>query len=108
MQKAYHGVNIRRICLIQASKEISSINRTAKMTTFESISNVYSIDPYDYLLTILTSPLISYDSVSSDLDRLAKTKNFTMFDRDLAANELPQWMFITPNMTNDGHDSSIV
>lgn len=54
------------------------------------------------------NPLISYDSVSSVDDRLAKTKNFTMFDSDLKNNKLPQWMFITPNMTNDGHDSSIV
>jgi hypothetical protein len=60
------------------------------------------------VLILVDSPLISYDSVSSDLDRLAKIKNFTLFDRDLAANTLPQWMFITPNMTNDGHDSSIV
>ncbi|KAI1847526.1 hypothetical protein JX265_000776 [Neoarthrinium moseri] len=53
------------------------------------------------------NPLMSYDSVTEDLNRLAKSKNFTMFDRDLAANTLPQWMFITPNMTNDGHDSSV-
>jgi hypothetical protein len=45
------------------------------------------------------SPLISYDSVATDVNRLAKTKNFTLFDRDLAANTLPQWMFITPNMS---------
>lgn len=50
---------------------------------------------------------MSYDSVTSSLTRLAKSKNFTMFDKDLANNALPQWMFITPNMTNDGHDSSI-
>jgi hypothetical protein len=74
------------------------------------------------------NPLVSYDSVSSDANRLAKTKNFTMFYQDLAANKLPQWMFITPNMSmlflcyptysdhganrrvplaNDGHDSSV-
>ncbi|PSS18502.1 hypothetical protein M430DRAFT_19095 [Amorphotheca resinae ATCC 22711] len=53
------------------------------------------------------NPLISYDSVTSDVDRLAKIKNFTMFYSDLEANKLPQWMFITPNMTNDGHDTSI-
>ncbi|KAI1171116.1 phosphoesterase family-domain-containing protein [Nemania sp. FL0916] len=53
------------------------------------------------------NPLISYDSVGTDVNRLAKTKNFTLFDRDLAANTLPQWMFITPNMTNDGHDTSV-
>ncbi|KAH8586538.1 phosphoesterase family-domain-containing protein [Bisporella sp. PMI_857] len=53
------------------------------------------------------NPLMSYDSVTSVEDRLAKIKNFTMFDRDLKNGQLPQWMFITPNMTNDGHDSSI-
>ncbi|KAJ9143073.1 Phosphoesterase family-domain-containing protein [Pleurostoma richardsiae] len=53
------------------------------------------------------NPLMSYDSVTQDPNRLAKSKNFTMFYQDLAANRLPQWMFITPNMTNDGHDSSV-
>ncbi|KAI0483714.1 phosphoesterase family-domain-containing protein [Xylaria cf. heliscus] len=53
------------------------------------------------------NPLVSYDSVGTDVNRLAKTKNFTLFDRDLAADTLPQWMFITPNMTNDGHDTSV-
>ena len=42
---------------------------------------------------------MSYDSVTSNDDRLAKCKNFTMFYRDLEANTLPQWMFITPNMS---------
>ncbi|KAJ5310811.1 uncharacterized protein N7443_003272 [Penicillium atrosanguineum] len=53
------------------------------------------------------SPLMSYNSVTSNTDRLAKSKNFTMFYEDLDNNKLPQWMFITPNMTNDGHDSSL-
>ncbi|KAI1369736.1 phosphoesterase family-domain-containing protein [Xylaria arbuscula] len=53
------------------------------------------------------NPVVSYDSVGTDINRLAKTKNFTLFDRDLANDSLPQWMFITPNMTNDGHDSSV-
>jgi hypothetical protein len=42
---------------------------------------------------------MSYDSVTSKLDRLAKIKNFTMFEEDLVNNALPQWMFITPNMS---------
>jgi phospholipase C len=50
---------------------------------------------------------MSYDSITSNTNRLAKCKNFTMFATDLANNALPQWMFITPNMTNDGHDSSV-
>ncbi len=55
---------------------------------------------------------MSYDSVTQDFDRLAKSKNFTMFYKDLAANTLPQWMFITPNMselpaTDLGLDSTL-
>jgi acid phosphatase len=34
-------------------------------------------------------------------------KNFTLFESDLKAQTLPQWSFITPNMTNDGHDTTI-
>jgi len=30
-----------------------------------------------------------------------------MFFKDLKDNKLPQWMFITPNMTSDGHDTSV-
>ncbi|KAK0103535.1 hypothetical protein ONS95_005555 [Cadophora gregata] len=53
------------------------------------------------------NPLMCYDSVTSVEDRLAKSKNFTMFQKELTQGLLPQWMFLTPNMTNDGHDSSI-
>jgi len=31
----------------------------------------------------------------------------TLFYSDLKADTLPQWMFITPNMTSDGHDTSV-
>lgn len=30
-----------------------------------------------------------------------------MFYEDLLSEKLPQWIFITPNMTNDGHDTSV-
>jgi acid phosphatase len=48
-----------------------------------------------------------FDSVAHNEDRRAKVKNLTMFQEDLKANKLPQWMFITPNMTSDAHDSSV-
>jgi hypothetical protein len=92
------------------------------MITYGSISKLH-VFVSDVLELICCSPLISYDSVTSNLDRLAKIKNFTMFYEDLANNALPQWMFITPNMSesceylvflstdnvlvNDGHDSSV-
>jgi acid phosphatase len=53
------------------------------------------------------NPLIIYDSVASNATRLSLIKNFTSFESDLAAKTLPQWSFMTPNMTNDGHDTTI-
>lgn len=64
---------------------------------YESTSKVY-LCPHKGIV-LISSPLMSYDSVTSKLDRLAKIKNFTMFEEDLANNALPQWMFITPNMS---------
>jgi len=65
---------------------------------FGSISKLW-VCPYNHTALIIYSPLMSYDSVTSNLDRLAKIKNFTMFEEDLQNNALPQWMFITPNMS---------
>jgi acid phosphatase len=48
------------------------------------------------------NPAVLYDSIAQNAGRLAKTKPLTMFNDDLNKNQLPQWMFITPNMTSDG------
>ncbi|KAI4912457.1 hypothetical protein J4E90_005861 [Alternaria incomplexa] len=53
------------------------------------------------------NPAVLYDSVAQKTERLAKTKPLTMFKEDMDKNQLPQWMFITPNMTSDGHDSTV-
>lgn len=53
------------------------------------------------------NPAILYDSVTNNPNRLACIKNLTMFQKDLKEDKLPQWMFITPNMTSDGHDTSV-
>lgn len=52
------------------------------------------------------NPLILYDSISKDPIRCRQIKNFTSFYEDLKDHKLPQHMFITPNMTNDAHDTS--
>lgn len=51
--------------------------------------------------------MMSYNSATGDINRLAKSKNLTIFHEELASNTLPQWIWVTPNMTSDGHDSSI-
>ncbi|KAK3945500.1 hypothetical protein QBC46DRAFT_302541 [Diplogelasinospora grovesii] len=52
-------------------------------------------------------PLILYDSVASNSSRVRQIKNFTSFTADLEAKTFPQWSFVTPNMTNDAHDTNI-
>ncbi|SCV05088.1 LANO_0G18206g1_1 [Lachancea nothofagi CBS 11611] len=53
------------------------------------------------------NPLALYDSVNTNPDRSANIKNFTMFYNDLNSSSLPQYSIITPNMTNDAHDTTI-
>lgn len=60
------------------------------------------------------NPAILHESVTKNPSRLAQVKNMSLtntrrseFHKDLAANKLPQWLFITPNMTSDGHDTSV-
>jgi len=53
------------------------------------------------------NPGILFNSVDNVEDRLAKIKNTTIFQKELEENKLPQWIFITPNMTSDGHDTSV-
>lgn len=52
-------------------------------------------------------PLILFQSVTNNATRLSLIKNFTSFNSDLKAQTLPQWSFITPNMTDDGHDTTV-
>jgi acid phosphatase len=52
-------------------------------------------------------PLILFQSVTNNDTRLKLIKNFAEFDKDLSQKQLPQWAFITPNMTNDGHDTNV-
>ncbi|KAF8241983.1 acid phosphatase [Wilcoxina mikolae CBS 423.85] len=53
------------------------------------------------------NPLVIFNSVAERKERLALIKNTTLFVEDLDSKSLPQWMFITPNMTSDGHDTSV-
>lgn len=53
------------------------------------------------------NPLVMFDSVTENDTRLRQIKNFTTFFDDLNNQKLPQHMFITPNMTNDAHDTNI-
>ncbi|KAI6026875.1 hypothetical protein PISMIDRAFT_689508 [Pisolithus microcarpus 441] len=53
------------------------------------------------------SPLVSYDSVNQNSTRLARIRNFNDFAYDVGNNTLPQWLFVTPNMKDNGHDTGV-
>ncbi|KAI0292821.1 hypothetical protein B0F90DRAFT_1671031 [Multifurca ochricompacta] len=39
--------------------------------------------------------------------RPVQIRNFNDFAVDVNASTIPQWLFVTPNMVNDGHDTDI-
>lgn len=67
---------------------------------------------YDYVRK--HNPGIHFDSIVNDEARVNRITTFSQVDSsksqfhdDLNAGTLPQWMFITPNMTSDGHNTDI-
>ncbi|KAJ5185184.1 Phosphoesterase [Penicillium cf. griseofulvum] len=53
------------------------------------------------------NPMVLYDSVVVNDTRARSIKSFEDFENDIRDKKLPQWAFITPNMTNDAHDTNI-
>ncbi|KAH8093090.1 phosphoesterase family-domain-containing protein [Cristinia sonorae] len=53
------------------------------------------------------NPPVLYDSITSVPERLARIRNFNDFAADVNASAIPQWVFVTPNMMNDAHDTDI-
>jgi phospholipase C len=53
------------------------------------------------------NPFIYFDNVRNDPARCNKIVPFTQFATDLQASALPDFVWITPNMCNDGHDCPI-
>ncbi|KAE8450850.1 hypothetical protein EG329_005763 [Mollisiaceae sp. DMI_Dod_QoI] len=53
------------------------------------------------------NPFISFDSINFNGTRLANVLSFEDFDRDVKANTLPQYMHLSPDMLNDGHNTTL-
>ncbi|TVY81005.1 putative acid phosphatase [Lachnellula suecica] len=53
------------------------------------------------------NPFISYDSVSLNGTRLGNIQSFNDFEIDLKANNLPQYAHMSPDMLNDGHNTTL-
>ena len=53
------------------------------------------------------NPFISFDDVRNNATRCAKIVDLPAFDKDLAAGTLPNYMYLTPNIDNDAHNTDI-
>jgi hypothetical protein len=71
-----------------------------------SHSNPGSTSLYNYYMRKHNPPVI-HDSVTHVPERAARIRNFNDFAADVNASVLPQWIFVTPNMVDDGHDTTI-
>ncbi|KAI8914529.1 phosphoesterase [Gorgonomyces haynaldii] len=53
------------------------------------------------------NPFISFSAITGDANRCAKIVNADQLQTDIANNAVPQYVFYTPDMNNDGHDTDI-
>ncbi|KAK4453961.1 phosphoesterase family-domain-containing protein [Podospora aff. communis PSN243] len=53
------------------------------------------------------NPLVLFERVSADEERGRRVKGFDEFWEDVRGRRLPQWVFVTPNMTNNAHDTDV-
>ncbi|KAG8220159.1 phosphoesterase family-domain-containing protein [Butyriboletus roseoflavus] len=51
--------------------------------------------------------LVIYNSLGENTTRAARIRNFNDFAVDVNNSTLPQWIFVTPNLRDDGHDTSV-
>lgn len=52
------------------------------------------------------NPAVIFDSVGLNATRLQNIVGDDQFQKDVASGNLPNWMFYTPNMLNDAHDTN--
>ncbi|KAI9439686.1 phosphoesterase family-domain-containing protein [Lactarius indigo] len=105
--------NIATIVDVLDTKSISWASYSENMPTddfggFNFASNNYVSGTGTFTYYVRKhNPLVIYDSVAKNPNRASRIRNFNDFAADVNANAIPQWVFVTPNMVNDGHDSDI-
>jgi hypothetical protein len=50
---------------------------------------------------------VSFDSITNYGERLLNLESFGAFQRAFSAKQVPQFVFMSPNMMNDGHNTSM-
>ncbi|KAK4246959.1 phosphoesterase family-domain-containing protein [Corynascus novoguineensis] len=62
-------------------------------------------DGWDYVRK--HNPFVTFDSVTNNGERLLNVDSFKAFQRAFDAKEVPQYVFMSPNMMNDGHNTTL-
>ncbi|KAF2737789.1 hypothetical protein EJ04DRAFT_590472 [Polyplosphaeria fusca] len=83
----------------------SDYNEGLPYTGFEGFA--YSNDQGEGNYERKHNLLARFESIRLNPHRISRVKNLTLFYRDLQQKVLPQWIFVTPNLYNDGHDTNI-
>ncbi|KAI9431885.1 hypothetical protein H4582DRAFT_1821966, partial [Lactarius indigo] len=74
---------------------------------FTSVNHLNTSEPPYTVPTTYASTTVFYDSVASVPSRLTRHRSFNGFAADVNASAIPQWLFVTLNMFNDIHDTTI-
>ncbi|KAI8647136.1 phosphoesterase family-domain-containing protein [Parasitella parasitica] len=53
------------------------------------------------------NPFMSFTNISKNKERCAKIVNSKQLDKDIANNNVPQFVFYTPDIDNDAHDTNM-
>ncbi|CAM0141677.1 hypothetical protein VKS41_007912 [Umbelopsis sp. WA50703] len=53
------------------------------------------------------NPFISFPSITGNATRCANIVNANQLDTDIANNSVPQFVFFTPDINNDGHNTNV-
>ncbi|KAK0117351.1 hypothetical protein ONS96_013182 [Cadophora gregata f. sp. sojae] len=53
------------------------------------------------------NPFVSFERIAGNGTRLAQIQDFFSFQRDVERNALPQYAHLSPDMLNDGHNTSL-
>ncbi|KAF6820312.1 putative acid phosphatase [Colletotrichum plurivorum] len=53
------------------------------------------------------NPFVSFDSINLNGTRLLNIQDFLDWEKDFEAKTVPQYVFMTPNLVNDGHNTSL-
>jgi len=105
--------NISTIVDLLEAKKVSWATYQENMPTnasplFNFTSPNYNTKNGSYIYYVRKhNPLVIHDAITSTASRRRRIRNFNDFAADATANALPQWIYFTPNMVNDGHDTTI-